>query len=575
MSSTPTQSTPTQSTIDDLGTPLADTTFVVVDLETTGGSAKDGAEITEIGAVRVRGGSVEGEFASLVRPTTSIPAFISVLTGITDTMVAAAPTIASVLPSFLEFARGGVLVAHNAAFDLGFLRQSARHLELSWPPFVVLDTVRIARRALTRDEAPNCKLATLATVFRTGTTPTHRALDDARATVDVLHGLIERLGNQGVRTLEELTAWQTAVSPAQRRKRHLADALPSGPGVYIFVDGQGEALYIGKSRDIRSRVRTYFTASESRRRMAEMVSLAESVVPVACATELESEVRELRLIGERKPRYNRRSRFPEHGVWIKLTDEPFPRFSLVRTIRSDHATYVGPFGSRRAAQQAVDALQEALPIRRCTTRLSPGNTHPACVLAELGRCGAPCTGAQSVESYARVTDTAREALTGDPDVVVEHVHARLRELARGERFEEAAHARDRLVTLLRGLVRGQRVAALAAVPELCAARPGAEGGWELHVVRWGRLAAAAQAPRGVDPRPVLTAARATAETVASPTPPASAAVTEETESILRWLDSPGVRLVEIQGTWAEPARGAARFRSLITAADAGSRVTAR
>ena len=202
----------------------------------------------------------------------SIPAFISVLTGITDAAVATAPRIDAVLPAFLEFAAGATLVAHNAPFDMGFLKAAAEQQGIDWPAFGVLDTARLARRTLDRDEAPNCKLSTLARLFRATTTPTHRALDDARATVDVLHGLFERVGCFGVTTIDELGTFSTRVHPAQQRKRHLADGVPRGPGVYLFRDARQRVLYIGKSVDLRSRVRQYFTAAEGRRRMAEMVA---------------------------------------------------------------------------------------------------------------------------------------------------------------------------------------------------------------------------------------------------------------------------------------------------------------
>jgi DNA polymerase III subunit epsilon len=337
-----------QGTIDEIGMPLASTTFVVVDLETTGGSP-NAAEITEIGAVKVSGGELLGEFATLVRPTVPIPPFIAVLTGITDAMLTTAPRITSALPSFLEFARGSVLVAHNAPFDIGFLHAACDQFGVAWPMFQVLDTARLARRVLARDEAHDCKLSTLARLFRASTTPNHRALQDARATVDVLHGLLERLGNVGVHTVEELSLWQSKVTPAQRSKRHLAEQVPAAPGVYVFADDDGRALYIGKSKNMRSRVRTYFTASETRTRMTEMIAIASKVTGIECATNLEAEVRELRLIAERKPRYNRRSRFPEKGSWLKLTIEPFPRLSLVRHVADDGAAYLGPFGSRRLA----------------------------------------------------------------------------------------------------------------------------------------------------------------------------------------------------------------------------------
>jgi len=179
---------------------------VVVDLETSGAAPSTGAGITEIGAVKVRGGEVIGEFETFVNPGVLISEFITQLTGITDQMLANAPTIGQVFPSFIEFMgpeNENVLVAHNAPFDVGFLKAAAAHLDYPWPNHHVADTARLARYVLTKDDVINCKLATLAQFFGATTSPTHRALDDARATVDVLHGIIERLGGFGITTLPQ------------------------------------------------------------------------------------------------------------------------------------------------------------------------------------------------------------------------------------------------------------------------------------------------------------------------------------------------------------------------------------
>ena len=332
------------------------------------------------------------------------------LTGITNSMVSDAPPIESVLPAFLEFAAGCVLVAHNAPFDVGFLQWFAARQGLRWPAFEVLDTAKIARRVITRDDAPNCKLSSLARVFHATTTPNHRALSDARATVDVLHGLMERLGGLGVHTLEELSTFSAKVSTAQRRKRHLAEGLPHAPGVYLFRDERARVLYVGTSRDLRTRVRSYFTASETRSRMGEMVGLAESVTGIECATPLEAEVRELRLIAEHKPRYNRRSRFPEKAHYLKLTREAWPRLSLVRRVADDGADYVGPFSSKRTAEKCLAALHETFPLRQCTQRLARQPTVSPCVLAEMGRCLSPCDGSVDATTYAAVVRQLRDNL---------------------------------------------------------------------------------------------------------------------------------------------------------------------
>jgi DNA polymerase III epsilon subunit family exonuclease len=190
---------------------LAELEFAVIDLETTGWSP-DAAAITEIAAVRVRGGRRRGEFASLVNPGVPVPPGIEDLTGITDGMLASAPGVAAVLPGLLAFAEGCVLVAHNAPFDVGFLVAACGACGLAWPGFTVLDTVMLARHVMDPDEVPDCKLGTLAGFFRAGTSPCHRALADARATADVLGWLIRRLAHRGVRGLDQLKGWPGVVA---------------------------------------------------------------------------------------------------------------------------------------------------------------------------------------------------------------------------------------------------------------------------------------------------------------------------------------------------------------------------
>lgn len=569
MTTSPTTPPAFQPALGELGPSLREVTFVVVDLETTGTSPRTGAGITEIGAVKVRAGEVLGEFATLVNPGEPIPAFISVLTGITDAMVAGAPRISAALAAFLEFCGSDqtVLVAHNAPFDLGFLRAAAREHDLSFPAFEVLDTVRLARSIIPRDEARDCKLATLAKLFRSPTTPTHRALDDARATTDVLHGLIARLGNLGVHSLEDLKAFTGKVSENQKRKRHLADAVPTGPGVYIFRDAKGEALYIGTSRNLRTRVKSYFTAAETRRRISEMLGYAERVDTIPCATALEARVREIRLIAQGKPRYNRRSRHPERATWLRLTDEAYPRFSMTRDPQSitDAQGWCGPFSSRSEAALALEAIHEAIPLRQCTPRITPAHQKraSACILLDLGKCGGACIGAQNAVDYREHVTAAIEALHDNAAVVTAPLRARMVRLARDERYEEAGAMRDRLSAFVRAVARGQRLRALTHIPHLVAARATASGGWEFACIRHGRLAGTALARTHAEVKATITALELTAEQVSAGLGPTPAASYEESELLLTWLEEPGIRLVAVDGTWASPLSGAGReFREL-------------
>ncbi len=563
-----------QPTFDELGTPLVQTTFCVVDLETTGGSPVGGAGITEIGAVRVCGGVVTGEFQTLVNPREPVPAFIAVLTGITTEMVAGSPRIAPVLAAFFEFARGCVLVAHNAPFDVGFLKAAAGASQIPWPGFGVVDTAVLARRVLTRDEVPNCKLSTLAPFFRATTMPEHRALADARATVDVLHGLFERLGPLGVHTLEELATYNARVSSVQRRKRHLAEKLPTDPGVYMFTDASQHVLYIGTSGNLRRRVRSYFTGSETRSRMGEMVGLAQDVTGIACATRLEAQARELRLIAAHKPRYNKRSKFPEKLVWLKLTVEPFPRLSVVRAVVDDGASYLGPFGSRTTAETVATAIHEASKLRQCTPRLSRHPASTACALAQMDRCLAPCDGRVAMEIYASEVDAVAAAMARDPRNLVMTLLARIRRLAGQDRFEEAGTHRDRMTAFVEAAARTQRLRAISGCPQIVAAKRLDAGGWEIHVIRHGRLAAAGRTLPGEPPMPVIDTLMSSAETVTPPVPPTPAGTVEEAELILRWLDQPGVRLVEVDGEWSCPVTGAASLSGWIERAYAGDEILA-
>ena len=208
-----------QATLEHLGRSLSETTFVVLDLETSGGSPNLGAHITEIGAVKIRGGEKIAKFQTFVNPGTPIPYFITALTGITDEMVFDSPRINETFPTLLEFLGSEnetVFVAHNAPFDLSFLKAAAVMHGYPWPKFVVIDTAKLARRVLSRDEVSDCKLGTLAEFFSATVSPTHRALDDALATVDVLHALIGRVGSLGINTLADLQKFSSKKSTVRK-----------------------------------------------------------------------------------------------------------------------------------------------------------------------------------------------------------------------------------------------------------------------------------------------------------------------------------------------------------------------
>lgn len=539
--------------------PLREITFVIVDLETTGGSAA-GDRITEIGAVKVRGGEVLGDFATLVDPQRGIPPHIVRLTGITEAMVYQAPTIDEVFPAFLEFAKDSVIVAHNAGFDTGFLRAAATALGHPWPFRRVLCTVKLARRVLTRDEAPTVKLSALADLFAVETRPTHRALDDARATVEVMHRLFERVGNLGVHSYRDLRDYLPGVPRETRNKRVMADHLPAEPGIYMFRGPSDQVLYIGTATDLRRRVRSYFTGSENRTRIKEMVALATRVDHVQCAHRIEAGVRELRLLGAYAPPYNRRSKFPHLGWWVCLTDEAFPR---LKVSRSPTSVALGPFRSRAVAYDVADLIAETCELRTCRTALKANGLHRCEVGADgrrlVGGCHGATAGHLAAAEYRPRADLTAALLTGRTDTPVQAALDRLMALSDAELFENAARLRDRLDQLVGQLERCQRLAALARISELVAAGPDGVGGWELVVIRHGRLASAGVARRGVPPMPVVAALAAAAETVLPDTGPLYGAPHEETALLYRWLTTPGVRIVCATSGLSLPLNGGARW----------------
>jgi DNA polymerase-3 subunit epsilon len=453
--------------LDDRGTPLAEATFCVLDLETTGGNRTDDM-ITEIGVVKVRGGECLGTFHTLVNPGRAIPPQITVLTGLSDAVVAAAPRVETVLGTLVDFLGNAVFVGHNASFDLGFLRAAlARDARPDYRPAVV-DTAALARRLL-RDDVPNCRLATLAERLRLDHKPTHRALDDALATTDLLHHLIERATGLGVLGLDDLVSLAKLAGHPQAAKLTMTAKLPRTPGVYMFCGHRDEILYVGKATNLRQRVRSYF-GREDRRRIGTMLREMQGVRHLELTDALTAEVVESRLIARVLPRYNRAGTRADKYCYVRLdVDSPWPRLAIVKD-PARTGVHLGPLPSRTMAGLVIEALQSALPLRRCSTRLPASYAPPAdaspCSAAQMGVAQCPCAGLCDTTAYAAAVECARRAMTGDPAAVAERLRARMTELAAAQRFEEAALVRDRLSALFGAVKRHRLISGLRAAGRL-------------------------------------------------------------------------------------------------------------
>ena len=526
-----------QRSFDELGAPLHEVTFVVVDLETTGASPGSCA-ITEVGAVKLRGGECLGTFQTLVNPGAAIPPAITYLTGITQAMVLPAPRIETVLPSFLEFAgTDAVIVGHNVRFDLSFLQAALRVSGYPRLGLRFIDTCALARR-LVRDEVPNCKLSTLADFFRLATRPTHRALDDALATGELLHCLLERAGTLGVTALDDLLALPTVRGHPQMAKLKLVSALPRKPGVYLFRDDGDRVLYVGKAVDLRRRVRSYFTGEE-RRKVGQLLREVARIDHIETAGELEAAVLEVRLIHELAPRFNRQAKLWRRYAYLKLTlDERFPRLAVVRVPKpGDGCLYLGPLASTGAARLVAEAIESAVPIRRCTARPPRTPRDAPCTPAQLGVASCPCAGGISEVEYRPIVDRVVRGLTEDPALLLEPLAARMAALAGAARFEEAANVRDRAAALSRAMQRQRRLDGLRRAGRITVEVPG-EG---VAVVEHGRLVAACRGD-GVLPLPTGAAGGGGSDGGEGTHDPLPRHLADEAACIASWLDSRATRL---------------------------------
>lgn len=517
------------------GVPLREVMFCVVDLETTGSSPAD-SRITEIGAVKYRGGDRIGVFETLVNPGVPIPPFITHLTGIDDLAVAGAPPIEWALPGFVEFARGCVFVAHNARFDFAFLNANLERQDYDPLPPPPVCTARLARRVVWPD-VPNVRLPTLAQYFRTGARPTHRALPDAEACAEVLHGLLDLGGRLGILTLGDLHAAVRARGRPNFGKIRLADHLPRAAGVYLFKGRDGRVLYVGKSGDIRGRVKSYFYG-DPRKQVADLLTETTAVEGVPSGSELEALVLEARLIRAHGPKYNRRGKTWRRYAYLKVdVADAFPRIKVVREPKGEGA-FLGPFGTGEQARLAKEALEDAYPIRRCAKSMRASTRFAPCALAQMGRCLAPCDGRVTLERYGELVRSLLSSLSS-PGGLLGALEARMHRLAKQERFGEAAQARDRLRALAEALARARADEWLLGSGELVLQD---DHGHRLHLVGGSLVSDGSAAP------------------VPRPCPRERA---DELAAVRSWLLRNPVRVERADRPPAEPVDGGAALHRLL------------
>jgi DNA polymerase III epsilon subunit family exonuclease len=419
--------------------PLERATYVVVDLETTG-LRPGAARICEIGAVRVCELELREEFQTLVDPRVPIGAAIEALTGLRDAQLRGAPTAPVAVRRLLDFVGDAVLVAHNARFDLSFLDRETERLVGAHLACPVVDTVGLARRLLV-GRTPRAGLASLARFFGTEATPCHRALPDAQATAEILVHLIGLAQERGARTVAELSE---LAAPRVRKvyaKRSLAFGAPTAPGVYLFRGRNDQVLYVGRARDLRARLRSYFRTDRQRPAVEGALAALERIEWRITGSELEAGLEEQRLIRELRPPANARVARPDRYVYLRRRGA-----TLVCT---PTPTSLGPFRSRARARLACRAL-----------------------------------------------DGANEEELSDPSLALPRLRAKLSDLADCRRYEDAARLRDRLEAL-EWLVRTSRRIERLRRTRACVLVPALEPGFvRAYFVAGGRIAAVRVLPPG-------------------------------------------------------------------------------
>src|SRR5579864_7441896 len=474
--------------------PIASAEFLVVDTETNG-LGGDSCEVTEIGAVLVGGGELHEDWSSLVRCLVPLRRGIQRFTGITQAMVDGAPAPEDVLPELERQLRGRVMVAHNAPFDRRVLRQAFDRIGLQWPDPPVLCTAQLARVLLPLQRER--RLAVLADALGIEVESVHRALADARTCARVLCALFPRLCAHAVTVADALALQRPRRRPrpggrASRRRELQLDfglraarasrldfgELPQDPGVYLFRDGTGRTLYVGKSISIKSRARAHFAPAAGPAHgggeRADWRAHAELVDYQATNSELGALVLENRLIKQLRPPGNvRLNRLDDRLVYIRCRfDIAFPILEVAGEPASGHAISVGPLRGRQLALELVEQLDSIFGLRHCGRRL-PRREYPS-AYGQMGRCLSPCLGDLDPNLYRRRLDEALRLFRGDGGRrLLEHVESQMRSAAAEQRFERAAWLRRRLrrLEVLLGRLEGVLEATHARPRLVLAAHP--------------------------------------------------------------------------------------------------------
>lgn len=443
--------------MDHADAPLDDFRFVVVDVETTGGTSGD-HRMTELAFCVVEDGEIVRRYSSLVNPRQPIPAFIVTMTGITNEMVADAPDEEDVIGHLAEELRkdGTIFVAHNVGFDWSFVRAA---IERSGEP--VPDVHRLCTCKLSRRISAGLKrhdLGSVAAFYNVQIAARHRALGDAEATAVAFISMLDRARiDHEAQSLADLVALQYAARTTPRRETKARallapylKELPDEPGVYYFLNAKKKVLYVGKAKSLVKRVNSYFADTPLHsRKVTRMIRYIRHIRWETTGTELGAMLLESREIKTLRPSYNQAGREYHPPTFLRITSDDFPRFELVDGVSNDGAEHFGPFRSERMAQRLLDMITREHQLRTCLGVLTPGPEVRPCFDFHVKKCLGPCAGHQSRDDYMRRVREARQFIANVEHGAVGRLQRQMESAAERMEFERAAMLRDGIKELER------------------------------------------------------------------------------------------------------------------------------
>ena len=525
--------------------------YVVFDVETTGLKPYS-QRIIEVAAIRYRGGREDDVFSTLVQPDRALPGQIVSLTRITDDLLADAPRFAEIADSLLAFLGDDMIVGHNISFDLAFLDAELRRAERSVSLNARLDTLSLAQRVLSGQRRWNLDAVARALGLRVAGNR-HRAEADVRLTSAVLSALLARAPERGLHTLDDLLRVGGARGSAYAgdntqtsvgRGRSVMDpawlnAIPHLPGCYLMRDARDTIIYVGKAKDLRNRVGSYYSQGLGETKKPGLLESIARIETIIVGSELEALLLESQLIRRYMPRYNVQGRRYEQYPYIKVElADAWPRVRRTRRRADDGAAYFGPFRNPRAVRRALETITDILPIRTCRPRArTPEARWAPCMRLTLGQCLGPCVGKATQGEYgALITDLLR-FLSGDAQVMIDRVQAQrtaLQERGYSAKAAQLEGAQRTLTTIAR---EGALITTAAQTDDLILVLPAIEDdAVEVLLLIRGRLWARTHVERGEGTTEVAARlhrswSRAHAETL----PPTDHESIDETALLGGWL----------------------------------------